>query len=96
MTDRTPGTVDALITKAQALVDAVTAGEASGLISRDTIVATDAMRAELLAWAAPGRIVGKSHHLGTTPEASSSGALLPTPTPADTTTPAPIMGPADE
>lgn len=96
MADLTPGTVDALLTKAQALVNAITADEASGLITRGTIVTTDAMRAELLVWAAPTRMVGKSHHLGTTPEASNSGAQRPNSAPADTTPPAPIMGPADE
>ena len=86
MADLTPGTVTALLAKAQALVDAVTfdengtmvagiwMGGNGGMVSRSTIVATDALRAELLVWKG-GRI--KTEPVSITP-------------------PAPLVGPTDE
>lgn len=96
MADLTSGRVEALLAKAQALVDAITfdengamiAGEwrggNGGMVSRPTIVAADALRTELLAWKA-----GRDAYGARLPKLDETGQKQAAPAP-------PLVGPADQ
>jgi len=78
MADHAPGMVDALLAKAQALVDAVGfddngaivagqyVGGNGGLLSRETLKAADALRIELAVW----------RHSRTTSRADKTGEVV--------------------